>query len=169
MAALAKDLTNPNRFTSTYNDSYRDGNMFISPHASQPMCHYSDRYDPSHFDGFQTKDGFSRSSLPPIPFVTNMQLTAEKQASRSNSNTPKFADNPMPMHNGGDPTAPGATGYGFPPSTHAAATRADVGRSKSHVPGYQGFVRGEQFRYGETYGRVTRRCLDVPTCLPLEP
>jgi len=42
-------------------------------------------------------------------------------------------------------------------------------RPKYHVPGYSGFVRGAQFRFGDTYGKTTRMALDVPTDLPLEP
>jgi len=42
-------------------------------------------------------------------------------------------------------------------------------RPQYHVPGYSGFVRGEQFRFGDTYGKSTRMALNVPTDLPLEP
>jgi len=38
-----------------------------------------------------------------------------------------------------------------------------------HIPGYSGFIRGIQFSQGDTYGKTTRRCLDVPTDVPLEP
>jgi len=46
---------------------------------------------------------------------------------------------------------------------------SDGPRNKYHIPGYQGFVRGQQFRHGDTYGKTTRVCLDVPTDVPLEP
>lgn len=42
-------------------------------------------------------------------------------------------------------------------------------RQKYHIPGYAGFVRGMQFRHGDTYAKVTRKCNDVPSDLLLEP
>lgn len=63
-------------------------------------------------------------------------------------------------------------GAGAAAAAAAGANRGSEGadaRPKYHVPGYSGFVRGEQFRFGDTYGKTTRMALDVPTSLPLEP
>lgn len=41
-------------------------------------------------------------------------------------------------------------------------------RNKYHIPGYQGFVRGKNFVYGDTFGKITRNCLDVPLDQPTD-
>lgn len=42
-------------------------------------------------------------------------------------------------------------------------------RNHYHVPGYMGFVRGEQFRHGDTFGKTTRQCMTVSPHVSLEP
>lgn len=41
-------------------------------------------------------------------------------------------------------------------------------RGRYHIPGYGGFVRGKQFEHGETFGKTTRNCLDVPLDYPTD-
>jgi hypothetical protein len=41
-------------------------------------------------------------------------------------------------------------------------------RNKYHIPGYQGFVRGKQFLHGDTFGKITRNCLDIPLDQPTD-
>lgn len=64
---------------------------------------------------------------------------------------------------------------GFDQSNAACAPQFGPGVSfaapqqKYHIPGYAGFVRGMQFRHGDTYAKVTRKCMDVAPDLLLEP
>lgn len=55
-------------------------------------------------------------------------------------------------------------------STQSGNGQLDVSnRPKYHIPGYSGFVRGDRFRFGATYGKASRMALDVPVDTPLEP
>lgn len=175
--SLPGDLANPNKFTSTYNQSFRDRKMFISPHVSQPMYHFANSYDPSHFDGFNagkleppSYSPSSSSALPPIRSPSNSNLSQTKSMTPTRRSTSPGYLWPSGVNN----LSMNGTSSQY---DSKAATRAlDDARAKYHVdvpgyhiPGYQGFVRGEQFRHGETFGRTTRRCLDVPTSIPLQP
>ena len=64
---------------------------------------------------------------------------------------------------------PATASQSFSSNSSSLKQFLDAPISKYHVPGYQGFVRGYQFRHGETFGRATRRTLDVPVDAPLEP
>lgn len=156
------------------------------------MYHFSDNFDESHWDGFnapvEPSAGFrtmagsmpraTTSHLPPMPqSPSGRSRPSSHQGSRRDlyqqeliPMSGSYQDGSFPpqghvMTTRALPSAPPTYGYqGF-----AASQALEQARSKYHVPGYRGFVRGEQFRHGETYGRVTRRCLDVPVNLPLEP
>jgi hypothetical protein len=41
-------------------------------------------------------------------------------------------------------------------------------RQKFLIPGYSGFVRGKQHHFGNTFGKMTRDCLDIPLDLPTD-
>jgi len=38
-----------------------------------------------------------------------------------------------------------------------------------HVPGYQGFIPGMQYRHGDTFAKTSRKCNDIPRDLYLTP
>lgn len=64
-----------------------------------------------------------------------------------------------------------SSAFGADANAAALANTGSLGagaRPQYHVPGYSGFVRGEQFRFGDTYGKSTRNALNVPTDMPLE-
>lgn len=79
-----------------------------------------------------------------------------------------FSSSRAVFHNGynnGYATIPSqwAESPSYPPESQAEHV------PQSHIPGYQGFIRGAQFLHGDTYGKTTRQCLSNPTEVPLEP
>lgn len=192
--ALPLNHTTESKWTSTYNQGFRDRHMFISPHPGQPMYHFSNAYDPSHFDGFNKqnlspppmrKSPNNSRNLPPIDATQRMSPN-NRSPTNPRSTPPRnlWAGGTRPLtgtnsNNGLAPNGevlsinnPGSrAGFGgFNGFDQTASARAqEQERQAYHIPGYSGFVRGGQFRHGETYSRVTRRCLDVPTDCPLEP
>eukprot|EP00343_Euplotes_focardii_P012705 CAMPEP_0205833256 /NCGR_PEP_ID=MMETSP0206-20130828/49219_1 /ASSEMBLY_ACC=CAM_ASM_000279 /TAXON_ID=36767 /ORGANISM="Euplotes focardii, Strain TN1" /LENGTH=216 /DNA_ID=CAMNT_0053139495 /DNA_START=30 /DNA_END=680 /DNA_ORIENTATION=+ len=107
-------------------------------------------------------------------------LWRENMAPLTGAYTDSYA--PAPPSNGAykDPYVDGtgywrqpASGYGMAQSAPQGAPQPsvlrDTPRNKYHIPGYAGFVRGMQFRYSDTYGKVTRRCLDIPVDVPIQP
>lgn len=176
------DHMTPTKWTSTYNQAYRGSKRFISPHHAQPMYHFSDSYDPSHFGGYTARSlpkvspkASVEPTLPPIDQTTtqvglpavspprNLYSTGTKPLTGVYSNSGLAMPNPADVIGTGTASRPVTTSWISPMSTLRMQER-----QRYFIPGYQGFVRGEQFRHGETYGQTTRRCLDVPTSVPLD-
>jgi len=113
------------------------------------MYHFKGHYDQSHFEDFRANP-------------------ADSRAEGRNSTLPALT--PFPGNNfGASLSRPGTGTQSFSPNAIALTQFRDAPISKYHIPGYQGFVRGLQFRHGETFGKSTRRTLDVPVDVPLEP
>lgn len=172
------DITNPSYWTSTYANTHRDRRKYISPHPGQPMYHFADAYDPSHWDGFNYARPGPTTQLPPVSSPTQQQQQFSPSQSFAQTQPGVRSDlwqtgtRPLTGSFSNRQLAPIQTirqdanqiNYNAMPQFRPSSVR-----NKYHVPGYMGFVRGQQFRQGETYGKITRRCLDVPTNLPLEP
>jgi hypothetical protein len=58
--------------------------------------------------------------------------------------------------------------YSSPPPAVASPQRSPP-RADSHIPGYSGVIRGSQFVHGDTFSKMSRQLLAVPTEVPLEP
>jgi hypothetical protein len=99
----------------------------------------------------------------------NYDNVADLYATNSGTNFPSFPPGAQPNE-----VAPGVWAYDANSDVRSQSARAvpapkDATKERFHVPGYQGFIRGIQFQHGDTYGKTTRVCLDVPTDVPIEP
>merc|ERR1740133_748547 len=160
------DITNPSYWTSTYANTHRDRRKYISPHPGQPMYHFADAYDPSHWDGFnyyRPGPDLNRQQ-PPQQLPPVRAMTAPDGALRFSQTQPIRVTVPGQRSDlWGTQTRPMTGTYSNrllkPIETirqnynevnydSGPDTRAQRGRNKYHVPGYMGFVRGQQFRHG---------------------
>jgi len=141
--------SNPCNYTSTYINQFRDRRMYVPPPPGQPLYFFDTTVQRPPNGGGGGRMGYDGNPIPP-----------ERPLSSAGRN----------MMGGGGPGL-----QGFDESNAACAPPFGPGvsfaapRQKYHIPGYAGFVRGMQFRHGDTYAKVTRKCNDVSPDLLLQP
>lgn len=136
-------------YTSSYINQFRDRRMYVPPPTGQPLYFFDTGAPVQQGPDRNVRLGYDGNPLP----------------------------RERPLSSAGRQMAGGGGGglQGFDQSNAACAPAFGPGVSfaapnqKYHIPGYAGFVRGMQFRHGDTYAKVTRKCNDVPADLLLEP